>query len=415
MKIGYACLNIGLYNCKYKTCKLVNASEEKLHEIIENNLNALEVAIDYNIKCNIKLFRISSDIIPFGSHSINKIKWWEDYKEELDIIGDKIKKNDIRVSMHPGQYTIINSPNESVVNNSINDLVYHNRFLDSIGADSKNKIILHIGGVYNDKKNSINSFIKNYKNLPSRVKNRLVIENDEKSYNANDVLNIASKLKIPAVFDILHHEINPSLYDKTKIEILNMFEKTWNETDGNMKIHYSQQKKGAKNGAHSNTILYKEFLDFFNIIKDRNLDIMLEVKDKNLSCNKIKNIIEKNINNVINFEWPRYKYFVMGNSYSKYKKIQKLINDKDENIVLKFYDVIESIDYSSIDLKAQLNTIQHIWGYFKDDKYRSKYRDLLLKLQNGNDNINQIKKFLLNIAVEKNNNYLIDSLYFYNI
>lgn len=53
--------------------------------------------------------------------------------------------------MHPGQYTVINTPKEDVLFKSIKDIEYHCEFLDSLNVDYKNKIILHIGGVYGDK------------------------------------------------------------------------------------------------------------------------------------------------------------------------------------------------------------------------------------------------------------------------
>ena len=65
MNIGYACLTLGVRDTNFKTCTLKNASEKNLMNIIDFNLDSLESIIDYNIKNDIKLFRISSDIIPF--------------------------------------------------------------------------------------------------------------------------------------------------------------------------------------------------------------------------------------------------------------------------------------------------------------------------------------------------------------
>lgn len=87
--------------------------------------------------------------------------------------------NDIRVSMHPGQYTVLNSPNDDVVKRAIEDLNYHVKVLDNFGVGENHKIILHIGGVYNDKEQAINRFADNYKRLNDQVRERLVIENDE--------------------------------------------------------------------------------------------------------------------------------------------------------------------------------------------------------------------------------------------
>lgn len=152
MSIGYACLTIGVPNTNLKSCTAKNANEEKLLELISHNLNSLENIIEYNIKNNIKLFRISSDLIPFGSSPINTLSWWEIFSSQFSEIGKKIKTSGMRVSMHPGQYTVLNSPNIEVVDRAIDDLNYHTKVLDSIGVGSEHKIVLHIGGVYNDKK-----------------------------------------------------------------------------------------------------------------------------------------------------------------------------------------------------------------------------------------------------------------------
>ena len=102
MRIGYACLALGVPNTELRGCILKNASEEVLLNIISHNLNALENIIDYNIKNNVSLFRISSDLVPFGSSPVNSILWWEVYAPKLTAIGQKIEAYGIRVSMYPG-------------------------------------------------------------------------------------------------------------------------------------------------------------------------------------------------------------------------------------------------------------------------------------------------------------------------
>lgn len=293
MSIGYACLTIGTSSIRYKTCRLRNATSENLKEIIRHNLKALDKAIEYNIENNIRLFRISSDIIPFASKTAISINWQQIYSKELQQIGDKINHNNIRVSMHPGQYTVINSPNPDVVDKAVLDLEYHAAFLNSLKVDSKAKIILHIGGVYGDKSESIKRFIYNYDKLSHEVKKRLVIENDDKSYNINDVLNISREINVPVVYDNLHNQTNPYDIEKDDIYWIKRCQKTWKEEDGKQKIHYSQQDSVKKRGSHSATIEVNEFIEFYKKINDLNLDIMFEVKDKNISVVKCAREVEK--------------------------------------------------------------------------------------------------------------------------
>ena len=97
MKIGYACLTIGIPDTNFKTCLLKNASESNLYELIYHNLNALENIIDYNIQNKILLFRITSGLIPFAGTSANTLAWPEIFAGQLIKIGEKIKNSGMRV------------------------------------------------------------------------------------------------------------------------------------------------------------------------------------------------------------------------------------------------------------------------------------------------------------------------------
>ena len=175
MKIGYACIPLTIPFRTNRRLVLKDFTYEKATEIIESNLSDLYKILEYNKKRGINLFRISSDIIPLGSHEINDLPWKSIFKSELTSIGNYIKENSIRVSMHPGQYTIINSPSDDIVNKSIRDIEYHTDFLDSLGVDYTHKLILHIGGVYGDKPLAKKRFIENFKRLSSSAQKRMII------------------------------------------------------------------------------------------------------------------------------------------------------------------------------------------------------------------------------------------------
>jgi UV DNA damage endonuclease len=286
MKIGYACLVVGVPHTNFRTCTLRYASEDKFHELIEHNLKVLDNIINYNIANNIHFFRITSSLIPFASSPINAIKWWEIYKDQFKSLGQKLKENNIRATMHPGQYTVLNSPKEDVYKKAIKELEYHNQVLNSLGTSRTSKMILHIGGVYNDKALAIERFIKNFLVLDKDIKSRLVIENDDKSYNIKDVLDISKIIGVPVVFDNLHNQINPSSSKENEVYWINKCKKTWKKTDGVQKIHYSEQDPLKHPGSHSQTINEVIFGEFVNKINRDDIDIMLEVKDKNISTVK---------------------------------------------------------------------------------------------------------------------------------
>ncbi|NOW06244.1 UV DNA damage repair endonuclease UvsE [Clostridium beijerinckii] len=416
MSIGYACLTIGVPDTNLKSCTAKSLTEEKLLEIISYNLKSLKNIIEYNIKNNIKLFRISSDLIPFGSSHLNQLSWWNIFSQEFAEIGRKIMDNDIRVSMHPGQYTVLNSPNDDVVKRAIEDLNYHVKVLDNFGVGANHKIILHIGGVYNDKEQAINRFADNYKRLNDQVKERLVIENDDKSYNINDVLKIGNEINIPVVFDNLHNDIN--CYDREKSDSYWISEcnKTWKEKDGRQKIHYSQQDALKKAGSHSNTIKISKFIEFYESLKGQDIDIMLEVKDKNLSAVKCINSIDENSKiKKLEEEWGRYKYKVLENSPSNYLEIRKLLKDKTQYPSVEFYNYIEDAMEEEITIGNSINTALHVWGYFKnlaDDKEKMNFLKSIEDYKNGKVSIKLIKNKLFKMAVKYNESYLLNSYYF---
>lgn len=416
LKIGYACLTVGVPDTNFKSCIMKNATEERLLTLIEYNLNSLENIIDYNISNKIMLHRITSSLIPFGSSQVNSLAWWDIFKERFDIIGKKVRDSGMRVSMHPGQYTVLNSPNNDVVERSIDDLRYHTMVLDSLNLSKEHKIILHIGGVYEDKKVAINRFIENYKKLDEKIKYRLVIENDDKSYNIEDVLNISSKINIPVIFDNLHHNLNNNSFNINENKWIELSCKTWGKDDGNQKIHYSQQNPNKNKGAHSETIVSEEFIEFYNRLSNKDIDIMLEVKDKNLSAIKCLNLvsIDKNIKK-LELEWSKYKYSILERSATDYKSIRNLLKNKDSYPVVEFYLIIENAFKTEPSIGSIINGLQHVWGYFKNTA-SNREKEWFLKnielYEKGEVSLNSIKNFLLRLTNKYDEKYLKSSYYF---
>ena len=417
MSIGYACLNIGTPNTNIRSVMQRNATPEKLTEVTEHNLAALERMIDYNHKNDIKLFRISSDLIPFGSSPVNTLAWPEIHKEAFDRIGSKIRKSGMRVSLHPGQYTVLNSPTEDVVERAITDLVYHDKILIALGTDQTNKIVLHVGGIYGDKKEALERFEQNFRRLPEAVRNRLIIENDDRLYNIEDVLTLAHRLHVPAVYDNLHHAINPPPSGGTDPYWIAEAKKTWKAADGNQKIHYSQQAPGKRLGAHTDTIDLETFLTFHEQLEDKQIDIMLEVKDKNLSAIKCQNAtIAAPKTVLLEKEWGRYKYAILEKSPTVYQAIRTLLKDKEVYTVQEFYRLIDTAFAEEPHPGYAENAAAHVWGYFKKhatDTERKQYEKNLANYRNNTGTLATLKRQLFKIAEKYEVDYLLQSLYFY--
>lgn len=417
MKIGYACLVVGVPDTTMKTTRKANATDERLTELIQNNLASMENMIDYNIKHGIKMYRISSDIIPFGSDlETNQLDWVNLFSENLKQLGKKIRDHDIRISMHPGQYTVLNSLDEGVVNRAVVDLEYHTQFLDALEVNDSHKIILHIGGVYGDKDAAKSRFIEVYKRLSDRVRARLIIENDHSLYTVSDVLEISEATGAPVVYDNLHNACNPSDPTVSDAEWIKKAKETWKSADGRMKIHYSQQKTGGRLGAHTDTIYIEPFMAFYEEVAPLNVDIMLEVKDKNLSAVKANLATTGNpqIKDLEN-EWARYKYAVLGHSPINYQAIRTLLKDKTRYPVVEFYRLIEEALDTAPQKNIELNGLDHVWGHLKNkatDKEATRFSKMKEQWLVDEIKLSRLKKWLYRLAEKYNETYLLQSLYF---
>jgi UV DNA damage endonuclease len=282
IRIGYACINTTLPSTS-RTCRLKNATAERIVELGRLNLIALGEVLNWNITHQVRVFRISSEVIPLASHPAVTTPWWDELRPELEQVGSLVRSYGLRVSMHPGQFTVLSSPRQEVVEASQAELVYHARFLDALGLDQQHKIILHLGGVYGDREAALQRFIQRYQGLPGVVRQRLVVENDEKNYTLADALEVSKHTGAPVVFDVFHHSWNPSLHGLSLRGLGERAAQTWKPADGRPKLHYSDPWPGKRPGSHSRSVDVQAFAEFYEQVRDMDLDVMLEVKDKEQS------------------------------------------------------------------------------------------------------------------------------------
>ena len=286
MRIGYPCINRTLDCSASSTFRLKSYSEAHLKASIQNNLNCLQRILQFNLQHKLFFFRISSDLVPFASHPINKFSWQKHFQDEFEGIGEFIIKNRIRISMHPDQFTLINSIKDEIFERSKKELLYHVEILDLMKLDISAKMQIHVGGAYGDKKLSMERFIKRFNRLPDSVIRRLVIENDDKLYDLNDCLKISGEIQIPVLFDVFHHKLNNST-SQTMKELFRLIEKSWNvKRDGVPMVDYSSQEPNGLPRQHSETINLEDFGMFMKQTESFDFDLMLEIKDKEKSAIK---------------------------------------------------------------------------------------------------------------------------------
>ncbi|OES45634.1 UV DNA damage repair endonuclease UvsE [Domibacillus iocasae] len=280
MRIGYACINMTMPS-KFKTCRLKTVELEgmqKVKELTLHNLNETLQVIKWNIAHDIYFYRMSSNLVPLGTHPIMTWAWAED--EDVRYITDQIKElvaaYKLRLSVHPGQYTLINSPNEEVVRKSILDLIHHQELLALTGGTD---MILHVGGAYGDKEAAKKRFVSAYKLLPDTIKNVMRIENDDKIFTIDDVLDICEQTGAAACFDIHHHVC----HHEEETDIKNVMHRaitTWEKIGIPPKMHISSGKTGKTDRAHYSYILEEDWHYFMKHLPDLSVDVMVEAKMK---------------------------------------------------------------------------------------------------------------------------------------
>ncbi len=189
--------------------------------------------------------------------------------------------------MHPGQYTVINSPRKDVVVKSQKELEANVWILEKLDLDTTAKVQIHVGGIYGNKEKALNRFVKNFNILPDRIQKRLVIENDDRLFDLNDCLYLSKELDLPIIFDIFHHSIKNN--NENIIESIQILEDYWHKNDGIPMVDWSHQEPNSRIGRHANSIDLMLFKSFINDVGDLDFDLMLEIRDKEKSALKAVN------------------------------------------------------------------------------------------------------------------------------
>ncbi|PFH49736.1 hypothetical protein AMATHDRAFT_120164, partial [Amanita thiersii Skay4041] len=254
-RLGYACLNTILRNKKpanqavfcSRTCRLDSLSKygiDWVKDLGRKNLEDLITIIQWNEENNIRFFRISSEMFPFASHAVHGYSL-EYCTSLLARAGELANRYGHRLTTHPGQYTQLGSPRPEVVQAAIRELEYHSEMLDRMGIGLDGVIIVHGGGVYGDKIATIERIKKSIRVLlRQNVRNRLVLENDELCYNAEELLSICEELDIPLVFADYHHDkLNPSSIPPSVI--IQRANAIWKRRGMTPKQHLSEPRPGA--------------------------------------------------------------------------------------------------------------------------------------------------------------------------
>lgn len=283
IRLGYACLSTTLQitsSTPYPLSKFTIDTDAywKWKSIVNSNLKHLEEILQYNVKNNIHVFRLSSNLIPLATIENFPFNYTKDFASLYQKINKIIVENNLRISFHPDQYAILNSTRKEVLTSTKRILEYHYNLLNILNIEDK-LILLHIGSSTFGKEKSMARFANQFNTLKEKIRSSIAIENDDKTFNVLDTLSLSKKLNIPMVLDYHHHICNGGFSVFPYIE--DIF-KTWKEK--RPKIHFSSPKSKLKKEfrSHHDYIDSDTFIFFIEQIKHLpyDIDIMIEAKAK---------------------------------------------------------------------------------------------------------------------------------------
>ena len=272
------------------------------------SLNYLDNIFDFLAKHRISMYRMSSDLAPYATHPDMPQfhSMVRDSAPELAALGAKVKALDMRLSFHPSQFVVLNSPDPVLVGKSVADLVSQAEMLDLMELGPEAVMVIHVGGTYGDRPTSNARWVETWKTLPEPVRRRLVLEHDDLRFSAADVLWIHSHTGVRLIFDHQHFWcFNPERLDMGPA--VRAILDTWPQ-GVRPKIHFSSprtelrevKRKDAATGksklvkvapvwtGHADFCHPFEFVSFMRTMSDRVFDVMLESKAKDLALLRLR-------------------------------------------------------------------------------------------------------------------------------
>lgn len=289
-------------------------AEQRLWDLMEHNIKSFDNLISYvgGLDEQLRMVRLGSDVLPVYTEPTWGYFWniscVKDYCErEFAKVGEKARALGVRLSMHPGQFTVLASDNPDIVERSLEEFEYHvdvARWM-GFGREFQDfKINVHISG-----RQGPAGIERIYPRLSTEAKNTITIENDENSWGIDASLELPSY--IPLVLDIHHHWVKTGEYMRPSDDRFLRIKDTWRGVQP--VIHYSVSRedylvdhtqelpnmetllesnhKKQKLRAHSDYMWNNAVNDWASEYLDH-ADIMVESKAKNLASIKFHEYVK---------------------------------------------------------------------------------------------------------------------------
>jgi UV DNA damage endonuclease len=263
----------------------------------------------YLDRAGIRMYRLSSELAPYLTHpDLPQFhRQIDECAAELDLVGQMAREAGLRLSLHPSQYVVLNATEEDIAAKSAADITAQAQMLEAMGLGAEAVVVIHLGGVYGDKKSAMERFVTRYEGLPAVARQRLVLENDDTSYSVGDIHRIHQQTGIRLVFDYLHF-LNYDPEGLSLTEALALTLDTW-PADVTPKIHFSSPSTAMRTVEHTDSrtggrrmvlrpprpTQHADFIDPFAFIAFlrqaqglRDFDVMLEAKAKDLALLRLR-------------------------------------------------------------------------------------------------------------------------------
>ena len=295
-QVGYCCINTELHKRKITTNRsmIQRTFKEKglkyaSQLALQNSADLIKI-LAWNANNNVKVFRISSGIFPWGSeYSLTSLPDYFAIASNLAQAGKLAKDTNQRITAHPDHFVKLGSAKPNVVDNSIKDLELHSEVFDLMGlaASPYNALNIHVG--MNFSSDVINRWIAAYHRLSPNCRARLVVENDDKAsaFSALQLFtHLFSDINIPITFDYFHHEFHTD--GLTTQHAAELAAGTW--PDGITPLFHYSESKNLNEGAKGNPRAHADYV--FNSIDDfgMTLDFDLEAKAKEKALFKYRSL-----------------------------------------------------------------------------------------------------------------------------
>ncbi|PSC67605.1 UV damage endonuclease [Micractinium conductrix] len=287
--LGYACLNMALREHKppvftSRDCRKDTVDKkgmQHLGELALANCRDLAAIIQWNHEHRIRLFRMSSVLLPWmGTFEIADLPQYEEISAALRFAGDLARLYGQRITFHPSHFVKLAAPNAELAAKSRRELEAHSQIMDLMGyqPSCQNAINIHVGGTYathGSKEETMRRWADNYALLSPACRARLTVENDDvaTAFSVQDLLQLHAMCGVPIVFDFHHWKFCPG--DQTEREALMAAVATW-PPGVRPKVHWSESQAGRKPHAHSDYVRGPVALHGL----EGQVDVMIEAKCK---------------------------------------------------------------------------------------------------------------------------------------